>query len=35
MDSRDIPSVVLGFFIMAILMVFVPVFSKAYKNWKD
>jgi len=35
MDSKDIPAVVLGFFIIALLMVFVPVLSKAYKNWKD
>lgn len=34
MDSRDIPAVVLGFFIIAILIVFVAVFAKAYKNWK-
>lgn len=34
MDGRDIPAVILAFFIIAILIVFVAVFSKAYKNWK-
>ena len=32
--SDLIPIVALGFFIIAILIVFVAVFSKAYKNWK-
>jgi hypothetical protein len=35
MGSKDIPTVVLGFFILALLIVFVAVFSKAYKNWKS
>ncbi len=35
MDSSDIPSVALAFFIMAVLIVFAAVFSKAYRNWKD
>ena len=35
MDINNIPDVILGFFLMAVSMVFVAVFSKAYKNWKD
>ena len=27
--------VALGFFLIAIAVVFVAVFSKAYRNWKD
>lgn len=35
MDSNNIPDVILGFFLIAVSIVFVSVFSKAYKNWKD
>jgi hypothetical protein len=27
--------VALGFFLIAVAVVFVAVFSKAYRNWKD
>jgi hypothetical protein len=35
MGYGDIPLVALAFFLTAILIVFVAVCAKAYKNWKD
>ncbi len=33
MDRESVPTVVLGFFIVALAIVFVAVISKAYSKW--